>query len=313
MRAMLIVGLLLAGSAVSAPVLAQDAPAVEGRVGKLEKEMRAVQRKVFPGANPEYFEPEIAPAAPDSVPGTASSSPIADLNARVDALEKSLSQITGQVEQANFKTRQIEDAFAKYRADTDYRLSTLEGGNPAAAGGTAPPRGSAGLPPPGTPPFGSREPANAPPAPVVQAPPPPASAPTAGATADPAEDAYMAGYNLWAAKKYVDAETSLKAFVAKYPTHRRASYAQNLLGRAYLDDGKPATAAEAFYANYKKNPRGDRAPDSLYYLGQSLTQLKKTAEACKVYDELNDVYGAKIVEPLKSRITKGRADAKCAA
>jgi TolA-binding protein len=312
MRAMLIVGLLLAGSAVSAPVLAQSAPAIDGRVGKLEKEMRAVQRKVFPGANPDYFEPEIAPAAPDSVPGTASSSPIADLNARVDALEKSLSQITGQVEQANFKTRQIEDAFAKYKADTDYRLSTLEGGNPAAAAGTAPPRGSVGLPPPGTPPFGSRDPAAAA-APVVPAPPPPGPAPAAIGTADPAEDAYMAGYNLWAAKKYTDAETSLKAFVAKYPTHRRASYAQNLIGRAYLDDGKPATAAEAFYANYKKNPRGERAPDSLYYLGQSLTQLKKTAEACKVYDELNDVYGAKITEPLKSRIAKGRTDAKCAA
>jgi TolA-binding protein len=101
--------------------------------------------------------------------------------------------------------------------------------------------------------------------------------------------------------------------VAKYPSHKRASYAQNLMGRAYLDDGKPAMAAEAFYSNYQKMPRGDRAPDSLYYLGQALMQLKKPAEACKVYEELQDVYGATIAEPLKSRITKGRTDAKCTA
>ncbi|WP_157216806.1 tetratricopeptide repeat protein [Flavisphingomonas formosensis] len=308
MRVMLIAGLLLAGTAIT-PALAQSAPAVEGRVTKLEKEMRAVQRKVFPGANPDYFEPEIAPASPQAVPGMAATSPLADLNARVDALERSLSQLTGQVEQANFKNRQLEDAFAKYKADTDYRLSALEGGNPAAGGK---PGGSGGYPPPGTPPFGSREPASSP----QSAPPPPppvaAATPPSPSTGDAAEDAYMAGYNLWAAKKYPEAETSLKAFVAKYPNHRRTSYAQNLLGRAYLDDGKPATAAEAFYANYKNNPRGERAPDSLYYLGQSLTQLKKTTEACKVYDELNDVYGAKLSPALKDRVTKARADAKCA-
>src|SRR3546814_3296589 len=47
------------------------------RVDKLEKEMRAVQRKVFPGANPQYFDAEIAPptAAP-SADGTPATSPI---------------------------------------------------------------------------------------------------------------------------------------------------------------------------------------------------------------------------------------------
>ena len=123
----------------------------------------------------------------------------------------------------------------------------------------------------------------------------------------------MAGYRLWEAKRYAEAEALLKSVVAKYPKHRRASYAQNLLGRSYLDGGKPAMAAEAFYSNYQKMPRGERAPDSLYFLGQALVQLKKPAEACKVYDELRDVYGATIAEPLKSRVSKARADAKCTA
>ncbi|TVV73676.1 tetratricopeptide repeat protein, partial [Sphingomonas solaris] len=146
---------------------------------------------------------------------------------------------------------------------------------------------------------------------------PEATAPAAEAapTGDAGEDAYLAGYRLWEQKKFPEAATVLKAVVAKYPKHRRASYAQNLLGRAYLDDGKPGLAAEAFYANYQKMPRGDRAPDSLYFLGQSLMSLKpaKPADACKVYAELLDVYGEKIAQPLRDRVTKGRADAKCSA
>ncbi len=113
-------------------------------------------------------------------------------------------------------------------------------------------------------------------------------------TGDPAEDGYLAGYRLWTAKKYPEAEAALKDVATKYPKHRRYSYAQNLLGRAYLDEGKPALAAEALYTNYRTAPRGERAADSLYFLGQALVKLKKTSEACRVYDELRDVYGEKI-------------------
>jgi TolA-binding protein len=123
----------------------------------------------------------------------------------------------------------------------------------------------------------------------------------------------MAGYRLWAAKKYDDAEAALKAFVAKYPKHRRASYAQNLLGRTYLDRGEPAAAALAFHANYTKNPRGERAPDSLYYLGQSLMRLKppQAAKACEAYQVLLREYGSTVGQALRDRVTKGQAEAKC--
>ncbi|MBA3896705.1 MAG: tetratricopeptide repeat protein, partial [Sphingomonadaceae bacterium] len=133
------------------------------------------------------------------------------------------------------------------------------------------------------------------------------------ATGDAAEDAYTYGYRLYAAKLYPEAQAKLKEFVAKYPRHKRASFAQNLLGRAYLDEGKPALASVAFYDNYQKMPKGERAPESLYWLGQSLTRLNKLPDACKVYDELRDVYAATMPSDLKAKATRGRADAKCAA
>ena len=105
--------------------------------------------------------------------------------------------------------------------------------------------------------------------------------------------------------------TALKKVVADYPKSRRASYAQNLIGRAYLDDGKPSLASIAFYDNYKKFPDGERAPDSLYYLGSALVKLDKAADACKVYGELVDVYGATISAKMKADVAKARVAAKC--
>ena len=52
---------LLLASVAAGPVTAQSDPLVQ-RVGKLEKEMTAVQRKVFP--NGVAIEPEIGNGAP---------------------------------------------------------------------------------------------------------------------------------------------------------------------------------------------------------------------------------------------------------
>jgi TolA-binding protein len=60
-----------------------------------------------------------------------------------------------------------------------------------------------------------------------------------------------------------------------------------------------------------RNSKGERAAESLYYLGVSLTRLKKLPDACKVYDEFADVYGTTAAAELQTRVTKGRADAKC--
>src|SRR3546814_19824193 len=60
--------------------------------------MRAVQRSVFPGGSPTFFEGEIAP---DNTPGERSrtNAQVIDLTARVDALESQLQTLTGQTEQ----------------------------------------------------------------------------------------------------------------------------------------------------------------------------------------------------------------------
>ncbi len=299
--------------------------AIEGRVDRLEREMRAVQRKVFPGGAGQIVEPQITPETDTAVPGTPVGTPLADLTQRVTAIEEQLRTLTGQVEQGQYRIRQLEDAFAAYKRATDPRIKAIEdnasavaaregGGDVAAAPvDTAEvPRGATLKPPvtvkPATTPAAAEKPAAKPTGTRAQQ----VAAIEKPSSGDPAEDGYLYGFRLWSAKLYPEARRELEAVATKYPTHRRASYAQNLLGRAYLDAGAPSLAAVAFYQNYKNNPKGERAPDSLYYLAQALIKLKKpAAEVCKVYTELDQLYGERLSAEMKAGVAEGRASQKC--
>jgi tol-pal system protein YbgF len=128
---------------------------------------------------------------------------------------------------------------------------------------------------------------------------------------DAGEEAYSEGFRLWQSGNYDEAVAALKAFTSAYPKHRRVSYANNLIGRALLDKGQTRAAAEALLANYRNNPKGDRAPDSLYYLGQALMKLGQPGQACKVYAELDSVYGSKVRADLKQQVASAKSDAQC--
>jgi TolA-binding protein len=320
MRLMLFSVALLA-SVAAIPALAQN-DVMGLRVGKLEKEMKAVQRKVFPYG--VTVEPEIGGTSASIADGTPSSAPVADLQARVDALESQLKTLTGQVETDGNRIKKLDEAVKAMRADYDARLKALEPDVPTPTSKPA----EAVTPPAAKPIATVTKPAATTLKPVTA----PATATTkpatpiktdaarkaaiaaieVPATGDGAEDGYAYGYRLWSAKLYPEAQMKLKEVVSKYSTHKRFSYAQNLLGRAYLDEGKPALASVAFYDNYQKMPRGERANESLYWLGMSLMKLKKPTDACKVYKEFDDVYAAKAPADLKARVAKGKADAKCA-
>jgi TolA-binding protein len=147
---------------------------------------------------------------------------------------------------------------------------------------------------------------------VPPAPRPRVEAPRSTAPAlDGAEAAYDAGFRLWEAKKYDSAIASLRKMIAAYPDDRRVSWANNLIGRSMLDKGDYRPAADVLLANYRGNKAGERAPDSLYYLGQASMKLGQPAQACKAYAELENVYGAAMRPALRTLLPAARAEAKC--
>ncbi len=311
MRILMAAALLTSAFGLTGTAWAQDA-ALGGRVDRLEREMRAVQRKVFPGGAGQTVEPQIVPESDTAIPGTPSGSPLVDLGARVTALESQSAALTGQVEQGQYRLRQLEEAFTAYKRSTDARIKALEetASTVAVRDPTVPEANVAvETPKPATP-----KPAK----PIAETPKPAGTRAQQVAaiekpdTGDAAEDGYAYGFRLWQAKLYPEARRELEGVATKYPKHRRASFAQNLLGRAYLDANAPSLAAVAFYENYKKNPNGERAADSLYYLAQALVKLKKpSTEICKVYGELTQLYGEKLSGEMKAGVERGRTEQKC--
>lgn len=294
------------------PVHAQEG-AIDKRVERLEKEMRAVQRSVFPGGSPTFFEGEIAP---DNTPGerARSNAPVIDLTARVDALESQLQTLTGQTEQNAYQLRELEKQFTAYKAEMDSRFA-----DPSAVAAPAALAPTATVKPPTAAPTVAAAPTKKP---ATTAKPAPSAAPDAArlalvkkveipVTGNETKDAYDYGYRLWEAKLYPEAQAQLKQVVTKWPSSSQASFAQNLLGRAYLDEGKPSLAAVAFYSNYKDRPSGARAPHSLMYMGIALDKLGRKADACKAFRELEEVYGDKTPQDVKTDAAAAKTKAGC--
>lgn len=296
----MIAGLIVSPAAVAQGIsVASQAQvqSIDKRVGALESQMNAVQRKIFPG-DKKFFQPEIVPettgATTAPVAGSQASGPIVDLTQRVTALENQQRQMTGQIEELQYKLREIQSAMDKFRGDSEFRLNALEGkGAPAAGAATA-----AGVAPVPAQVSAAQAPAAA----------PPKVEPAKPATPD---DAYRLAYAKYTARDYAGASKDLSAFAAANPKHAKAADAQYWAGRAMMNDGQNAQAAKAFLAGYQNYPRSERAPSSLLWLGRSLTAMKQPKAACQALDQLKTAYPDQLKGQFATDVASARSQAKC--
>jgi len=314
------IALALAMASLAAPLAAQTAApgaATEARLKKVEAEVRALQRKVFPDGAGKFFEAEIAPPASTgtATPLVPAGAPGAELIARIDAVETALARATAQAEETANRMGKLEA-----------RLSALEQGAALEAGAVPAVAGPVAVTAPATaspnPPRGSITGTVAGNTAAMAAASTPAAKPSAARLAavaaiekpvssDKGEDEYLYGYRLWEAKFFPEAVQQLKATTEKYPRHKRISYSRNLLGRAWLDDGKPGTAAQVFLQNYQADKAGDRAPDSLLYLAVAMTRLKETQRACVALGEFAEVYPQEAAGRLATQYGAAKGAVKC--
>ncbi|HEX5239057.1 MAG TPA: tetratricopeptide repeat protein [Sphingomicrobium sp.] len=286
----------------------------EQRLDRLERQMNELQRHVYPKGSP-------ADTAGFSDEPAATQSSVLSLSQRLDSLERQMSDMLRSNEENGNRLRSMETNINQMRADDQQRIQALEQRMDAAAAAATPPAADAGeaasvaapVKSPAARPSGPKGRASISTSKTSAAAAASDEPQTADASApdDPGEDAYSNGFHLWEAGKYDEAVSTLRDFVKAYPKHRRVSYANNLIGRALLDNGQPRQAAEALLANYRSNPSGERAPDSLYYLGQALMKLGQTTQACKAYAELDAVYGAKVRPDLKKLEADAKSQAQC--
>jgi TolA-binding protein len=320
---------LVTGAALAVVLAAGTVPALaqsntELRLNKVEGEVRALQRKVFPGSGDKMFNPEISAPTPTPSASPPSTSALSDVLTRMDALEGQVARLTGQVEQNTNRIAQLEAKFASVgqaavapdigsgpaaTAAPEANLGAMTGGASTPRNPTTTPAGSAGPAQIAAAQPSSTRPATPPSSSRVQA----VSAVGKPSTGDAVEDEYTYGFRLWEAKFYPEAQQQLKLFLEKNPRSTRASWARNLLGRAYLDDSNPLEAAKWFVQNYQTDKRGERAPDSLLYLAVSMKELKDTKRACIALSEFGTTYAAEAAGRLKSTYDATRNGLKCGA
>ena len=339
-RPLIAVILALAGTA--APVLAQDTSS-DTRLRRLEAEVRDLRRDA---GMDRTVPPQATPAAtPARVAGTPATTPVSDLLARMEAIETQLARLTAQNEESGNKLRLLEERIAANEAKTAPAVAIgigSDGATAASTTGAATPATttasssnlaamSGTAPRPVTTPVSGSSSANAATASTTAsraAVARPATTSTRAAapsaqrvaavraivkpqTSDAGEDEYTYGFRLWDAKFYPEAQQQLKLFLDKYPRHSRVSFARNLMGRALLDEGKPRDAAAWFLQNYQANKQGDRAPDSLLFLAESMSQLKDSSRACIALAEFADTYAEEAAGRLKSQYDATRGSVKC--
>jgi TolA-binding protein len=294
-------GLALASTCAAAvPAFAQDENQ-EARLRKIEAELRAVQREVFPGGDGRFFTPEVS-AAPEATPAPASTTTTAvtDILVRLDSISAQVARITAH-----------EEENANTIADLKARLAALEVADTNAVNPQAP--------------VGNASAAVAA-APVSMSAPAPAAAASAGPSAqriaavsaiakpdtgDAGSDEYVYGFRLWEAKFYPEAQQQLRKYIETYPNHAQISYGRNLLGRAFLDAGQAREAATWFLQNYQADKSGARAGDSLLFLAEAMVAMNDNNRACIALAEFGDTYPALASGRLQQQYERDRASVTC--
>lgn len=295
------------------PSMAQDSSDV--RLRRVEAEVRALQRAVFPGGDGRFFEPQITAdgtATGPTITTAPSTTAVTDILARLDAIELQLQRLTA-------KTEENTNALG----GLDERVAALEAGGTAAViagpsfdqapdlaaeeiGAT-----SSNL----TAMTGGSTQARTEEAPAATGPSPERLAAvqeiTKPQTEDAGDDEYSYGFRLWDAGFYPEARQQLAKYVEDYPTHFRITYGRNLLGRAFLDDGMPEEAARWFLRNYQADRTANRAPDSLLFLAESMIAMGDTRRACIALAEFGETYPAVATGRLSNQYESNRRRVTC--
>jgi len=263
-----------------------DNRALYDRIDRLERDLQIMQSQVSRGAGGSTVITSpalgggttVRPSSGETVaPGLATR-----LHERVDQLEEMVRQLTGRIEETQFKNDQLAKQLERLQADIDLRFKDLQASNAAPAAQAegarvtlTPPKSAAAT---GTAP-GPQVLGTIPEKDLKKA----LAAPPAAPKPDDPQSLYDAAYAAAQAGDYATAQSAFQDFLTKYPKHQLAGNAQYWLGDIAYSKKDFGTAAATFLEGYKKFPKHTKAPDMIYKAGSSFGQLGKKKEACTAF------------------------------
>lgn len=282
---------------LSGPAVAQsyDPYNLEERLQRIEDQLRDLQDQMYQGGG--------APVTG----GGAGAGPSMD---RLNDLEQSVRNLTGQVEQFGYDVRTMKDRLDRLETETNFRLNQLEG-NP---GGAAPAGGGAGTGSGGADPAGTGTEVTPPPGGGGSGEPKPpgtiGDVPVASAQSGSAADLYSQAMDLLTKSDYEAALKLFRQVVQQHPTSDEAAQAQYWIADIYYVQKDYAKAAAAFAEVLKKYPQAGRGPEAMLKLGLSLVNSGKKKEGCTAFKAIKQKY-PKASDAILSRADREAKKAGC--
>lgn len=234
---------------------------VMNEIEAIRQELEILQRQMYREQNDGISNPRSA----------------ADIAVKIGEFDEKLRQISGQVDETNYKIKQLENKIDLINKDVDVRIKMIEG---KPVDDTTPPA-SLSL---------NQEKFKAPVA--------------VGAPKSVTGDSIAKGDDLApvktksvqqiydegiAAVKISDFEVAEQRFndiLKKAPDDKLAGNAQYWLGEVFYGQKNYQKAAVAFAKVIEKYKDGSKGPDSLLKLGMSMQNLKKNTEACQAFNSM---------------------------
>ena len=184
---------------------------------------------------------------------------------QINALQNEVRQLRGQIEQNDYRIRQITERQRELYLDLDRRIQALSGEAPAGNGGSG----------------------NV----------------AASAAGDDERAAYNDAFSLLRQRKLVEAKASLEAFLERYPNGELASNAHYWLGQILYNEKNLEGAQDHFSSVINNYADAPKAADALYKLGLVWEAKGNTAEARKAYQSLISKYpDSKAAQDAKARM-----------
>ncbi|WAP67330.1 tol-pal system protein YbgF [Jiella pelagia] len=289
----------------------------------------------LPGVFVESHKPVAAVALPGApaageFPGSAGASeerPVlmaqsGDLVVRINQLEDEVRRLNGRVEELSFQLLQAQEDMRKYREDSEFRFQQIEGGAAPASAAPAERRGDAA--PSSGPSSTAAEDGNddigqllsggldtssigGSPAPAAET---ADTSTVASIDASGPRDMYDLAYNHLLAGDYQRAEQSFRQYAQTYPNAKDAPDAEYWLGESLYQQKKYADAAEVFLDAQKSHPESGKAPDMMLKLGMSLAKLNNRDTACVTYKEVSRRY-PQMSDNVRRKLQDEQKSARC--
>jgi len=277
LTALLAAGLAAACALAAAPASAQTSAstaqisAIADRLARLERDLRDMQAELYGGSAGRPAAGRVA-GVQDPASGEA---PSADVAVRISQIERELQQLTGQIEELNFRTQRNADAIEAIQLAMGGKATGLTGRSSSDGGPTALGPSAGG----------------------------PAAKPAAVDVTLPenGDQAYQYVDSLIFSADYERAASALELFIEKFPDHPKTPEAKFRLGEIYLVLRVYASAAEVFLDYVRNHGDHERIEQGYFKLGQAFARLDKKDEACQVLDTLLSRF------PNTDQITRSRA------